>query len=230
MKWVLGWTLAAGACLAQTAPQAAGHWQGKILIPDHETAFTVDLDRNAKGAWIGSITIPGSTSIDVPLGNFEAAGTTVRFTAPLPGPTKFAGAVSADGAAISGTASNVQGDARFQLSRSGAANVKVPPPSSTLLKEFEGTWEGTIESGGKVRRVGLELATDADGRAVGTLVAIDQGNLQIPASTVTVQGKNLQVESRAISGMYRGALGADGDIAGEWTQGDQHMALVFKRK
>src|SRR5215471_1656089 len=40
------------AALAQPAPTVAGHWQGKIQLPNHDLEITVDLDRNPKGAWI----------------------------------------------------------------------------------------------------------------------------------------------------------------------------------
>src|SRR6185369_6006393 len=53
--------------ICQTAAKPAAHWEGKIQIPEHELGLTVDLAQDAKGLWIGSITVVGSTSIDVPL-------------------------------------------------------------------------------------------------------------------------------------------------------------------
>jgi hypothetical protein len=213
---------------AQTAPNAAGHWQGKIQIPDHELGFTVDLAQNAKGAWIGSVSVLGSTSIDVPLGKVAVENSTVRFSAGLPQPSSFEGRLSGDGATLSGTASSAAGEAPFQLTRAGEANVKVPPPSSVLSKEFEGAWEGALDAAGKVRRVGLKLSASADGAATAVLIVIDQQNLEIPVSTVTIRDKELQLDARAVSGAYRGTL-AGGEIAGEWTQGPSRVPLVFKR-
>ncbi len=107
--------------------------------------------------------------------------------------------------------------------------MKVPPPSSALSKDFAGSWEGTLESNGRVRHVGLKLSAAADGTAMATLIALDKGNLEIPVSTVTIRGKQLDLESRAISGVYHGTLGADGAIAGEWLEAGNHLALTFKR-
>src|SRR5215471_2271459 len=122
------------AAPAQPAPQPAGHWQGKIQIPDHELGVTVDLARNSKGAWIGSMTITASTSIDVPLSTITVDGASVRFAASLPRPASFDGRISEDGNSLSGKASNADGEAPFQLTRNGEPKVAVPPPSSALSK------------------------------------------------------------------------------------------------
>ena len=214
---------------AQTAPKAAGHWQGKIQIPDHELGITVDLARSPKGGWIGSMSVVGSSSVDVPLDSVTVEDTAVRFSASLPQHSNFDGRLSADAGGISGTASSAAGEAPFQLTRNGEANVKTPLPSSALSKEFEGAWEGTIDSGGRTRRVALKLSRAADGTATATLIAVDQGNLQIPVTTVTIQDKQVQLEARAVSGTYRGALGASGEIAGEWVEGPSRLPVTFRR-
>jgi len=215
--------------LAQTDSKAGGHWQGKIQIPDRELGITVDLARNAKGVWIGSMSVTGTTAIDVPLTSISVEGAAVRFAANLTQPAAFEGQLSADGNSLSGKASNADGEAPFALTREGEANVKVPPPSSALPKEFEGTWEGTINAGGKDLRVRLKLSPAADGSAAATLIAVDQGNQEIPVTTVTIEGKQLGLEARVVSGTYRGTLGGSGQIAGEWSQGPARLSLKFTR-
>ena len=214
---------------AQAAPRAAGHWEGKINLPEREVGVAVDLAPGAAGGWIGSISIPGSTSIDVPLGNIIVDGSAVRFVATLPESASFDGALSSDATGLSGQVSNAQGGVPFQLTRSGEARVSVPPPSSALVKEFEGRWDGTLTVNGEVRHVGLRLAPAADGTAIGTLISGDRGERKIPVSTVIIRGNQLQLESRAISGTYRGTLGDGGEIAGEWTERGVQGNLTFKR-
>ncbi len=215
--------------LAQTVPHPAGHWQGKIQIPEHETGITVDLDRSANGMWIGSISVLGSSSINVPITNITVEDTAVRFSASLPEKASFDARLSADGSGLSGTATNTAGSAPFQLTRNGEANVRVPPPSSALSADFAGSWEGTLEANGKVRRIGLKLSATADGTATATLIAMDKGNLEIPVSTVTIRDKQLDMESRAVSGAYHGTLGVDGTIVGEWVEAANRLPVIFKR-
>ena len=217
------------AGLAQTASQAGGHWQGKIQIPNRELGISVDLAQSSNGAWTGSMSAVGSSAVDVPLSGITVEGAAVRFTAKLPEQASFNGRLSADAGSLSGTASNAAGDAPFQLTRNGEANVKAPPPSSRLSKEFEGAWEGSHEVGGKVRRIGLKLSAAADGAAMATLIAIEQGNMEIPVNTVTIKDKELQLEARAVSGTYRGTLGANGEITGEWVEGTNRIPVTFKR-
>ena len=220
--------LAAGITAAAVAQTAAGHWQGKILIPEHEVAITVDLAPTAKGAWTGSMSVLGSSSTDVPLQNLSVEGTAVRFTAGLPDRASFEGRLSGDAATIAGKARSAAGEAEFQVTRSGEAQVKLPPPSSPLPKTFEGTWQGVLESNGRKRNVAVKFAPAADGTATALLIAND-GKLEIPASTVTIAGNDLRIEVRSVSGNYHGTLGDSGEITGEWSEGANHSALTFKR-
>jgi hypothetical protein len=224
-----GLVLLAAVGQAQTGVNANGHWEGKIQMPNRELTVTVDLATNSKGAWIGSMSVVGSSAIDVPLDTVTVAGATVRFTASLPEHASFDGQLSADASSLSGTATNAAGEAPFELTRSGNANVKVPSVSSPLPKEFEAAWEGTHEVEGKVRRVGLKLRTAADGTATATLIAVEHENLEIPVTTVTIKGKELHLEARAVSGTYTGVLGRRGEITGEWSEGSGHFPLIFKR-
>lgn len=214
---------------ARAATGAAGHWEGKIQIPDHELSFSVDLDQGSKGEWIGLLSITGSTSVDVPLVTITVSGTSVQFTANLPGETFFTGTLSTDATRLAGKASNAEGGVPFQLARSGEANVKLPPPSSALAQEFEGTWEGSVTSDGKVRRIALKLVATADGTAKATLISVDKGNMEIPVTTVTLQGKQLELQARAVGGTYRGTLGAGGEIVGEWIEAAARLPLSFRR-
>jgi len=207
-----------------SAVELTGHWQGRIQIPNHELAISVDLAKEENGSWIGSMSVTGSGTIDVPLLNVTFVGDAVQFQADLPGRTTFNGHLSADAARMEGAVANAQGDAPFQLTRSGEAKVKVPPPSSPLTREFEGEWQGSLESGGKVRRVGLKLTP-----AKAALIALDHDNLEIPITTVTIADRQLQLEARSISGTFRGMLRPDNSISGEWTEGTVRSPLTFKR-
>ncbi len=226
---VAGLALLLSPMPVRAATGAAGHWEGKIEIPDHELSFAVDLDRGPKGEWIGSLSITGTSTVDVPLLKIVVSETAVQFTANLPGETSFTGTLSSVAASLTGKASNAEGAVPFQLARNGDANVKVPPPSSVLSKDFEGTWEGAVESDGKVRRIVLKLAPAPDGTATATLISVDKGNLEIPVTAVTLQGPQLELLARAVGGTYRGTLGSSGEIAGEWIEPAARLPLTFKR-
>jgi hypothetical protein len=214
---------------AQTAADPSGHWEGTILIPNRQLPVTLDLARNPAGRWIGSISIPISTSIDVPLENVSVESSSVRFSAALPEQATFEAELSSDAQALSGTASNTQGGVRFELTRRGEAQVKIPPASSRLSPEFAGTWEGILQADGKSQRVRVKLAADESGTATGRLISVDHGNQEVPVTTVTIADKALQLESRPVSGTFRGTLGGDGVITGTWTQKAESLPLTLTR-
>ncbi len=221
--------LSAATASAQAAPKSAGHWEGKIHMGPNEVPMTVDLSKDASGKWIGAFTVPGSAQTDIPLINITADDANVRFSLSLADTPTFEGKLSADGINITGTASNSQGSVGFDLARTGDAHVNVPAPSTALPKEFDGRWEGVITAGANQFRLGLKLTTGTDGKAAAMLTSIDQGGQEFPASTVTVDGKKLTVELRAISSTFSGTLGENGEIAGEWTQAGAKLPVTFKR-
>lgn len=213
---------------ARAASIPAGHWEGKILIPDHELSITVDLTQTSTGAWIGSLSISGSATVDVPLVKITVSGAGVQFTASLPGETSFVGTLSTDATSLAGKVSNAEGAVPFQLARTGEANVKVPPSSSPSSRDFEGTWEAALEAGGQVRQIRLKMSSAPDGTATAVLVSVGR-NMEIPVTTVTIQGKTLALEARSVGGAFRDELGAGGEITGEWTEKTVRAPLTFKR-
>jgi len=199
-------------------------------MPNRDLDITVDLAKGKTGNWIGSMSVLGSTSIDVPLGNIAVKDTEVGFTATLPQSASFEGKLSENAEALTGKASNADGAVDFQLARRGEANVKVPPPSSKSSKNFEGTWEATVnKEDGTARRLSLKLSPAPDGTAAATLTRLAPSKMEIPISTVTIRNKQLELESRAVSGSYRGTLGGSGEIIGEWIEGSAHAPVTFKR-
>lgn len=175
------------------------------------------------------MSVLGSSSIDVPLGNVSVQDMAVAFTATLPQTASFEGKLSTDSESLTGKVSNPDGAVDFQLARRGEPNVKVPPPSSKSSKKFEGTWEATVDKDGSVRRLLLRLWPAPDGTAAATLNMLEPRQMEIPITTVTMRDQQLQFESRAVSGSYRGTLGGNDAIVGEWIEGSKHTPLSFKR-
>lgn len=136
--------------------------------------MTVDLAKNSKGEWIGSLSIPDAGLVDVPLSGISVedatpsrlapfAATAVRFRiAGLPNAPSFDGKLSEDGNGLTGTATSDKGSAPFHLKRNGEANVKAPPPSTRRNRD------GNADQRGR----GREGASHHDHHAEGQTVAI----------------------------------------------------------
>ena len=216
--------------VAQPAPKVAGHWEGTLKPPTGEIGVTVDLAESGAGHWVGSLSIPSANAVDIPVSSISVENAAVRFSASgLPGSPAFDGKLSPDGHALAGIANSGNGPIPFQLKRTGEAKVNLPPPNSPLPRDFEGTWEATVSSEGSQARLVLTLSRASDGTASGTLTSVDQGNTNIPVTAVTIHGKQLKLEVRAVSGSFTGALGKDGAIKGQWSQGTATLPLTFNR-
>jgi len=215
--------------LAQQPATVAAHWEGEIQAPDHELRITLDLAKNPRGKWIGSVSIPDANLTDLPLIGVSVVDTSIRFGLDV-SHASFEGKLSEDGSELAGTAKSDRGPAPFHLKRSGEANVKVAPASTALSKEFEGSWEGTLDAPGRQLRAVLKLARASDGIATGTLTSVDEGGQEFPITTITQKDKQLQFEVRVFNGKYTGVLNDSGaEIAGEYTLPGLTLPLVFKR-
>src|SRR5690242_17659240 len=105
------------AAAAAPTSDATGHWEGKLQMPERELGITLDLARNPQGAWIGSMSILGSSAAEVPLEDLTVQGTSLKFAAYLPDFVSFEGSLSEDRGGLAGTASNALGGVPFQLAR-----------------------------------------------------------------------------------------------------------------
>lgn len=224
-----GLLLLTGA-VAQEA-NLAGHYEGKIEAPNREVSIIVHLDRDAKQAWIGHITITPGPS-ELPLAGIVAKGETVSFSlSGIQNAPQFEGKWDKEAQTIKGTVTANNNPVPFELTRKGAAKVALPRQSSALPKDLEGDWEGALEVGGKTLRLVLSLKPGPEGRAVATLLSVDQNNQSIPVNSVTIDGDSLAYDVKIIAGAFKGKLNAEKtEIAGEWTQGPGTLPLTFKKK
>jgi dipeptidyl aminopeptidase/acylaminoacyl peptidase len=96
-------------------------------------------------------------------------------------------------------------------------------------KDFEGSWQGTLEAGGTKLRLVLTVTKSAAGAYAGKLDSLDQG-ATIPIDTITVNGDAVRLEIKSPAIVFEGALNKERtELTGTFTQGDQQLPLTFKR-
>jgi hypothetical protein len=225
---------AAPAASAQTptasaqAPTASGHWTGVLDTPSQPMDVEVDLQPGTPPAWVGTISIPSQKLKAFPLSSIEVQGSTVSFVmANVPGAPTFKGTLAPDGATISGDFSQGGGSIPFKMTRKGDAVIVPPAKSTAITKEFEGSWSGSLSVGERTLRLMLKLASGPDA-ATGSLVSVDQGNVELPITTITQEGSHLTLDLPAIAGNFSGDL-KDGKLVGTWSQGPGSAPLEFTR-
>ena len=213
--------------LAQAGPDITGHWEGVIQAPEMTVNFEVDFTRGSKGGFTGTVNLPAERIRHLPLTKVEVSGSSITFQARSDQP--LTGVVSADGKSITGDMRAMAGTAPFTLTRTGEPQLDPPVHNAPVAKTFEGKWAGSLASRmGEVHRV-LSIANADDGAAA-RVFNLDQGSLEIPATTITVTGSTVALEFKSIAATYTGVLSAEGtEIAGTFSQSQGSAPLTFTR-
>jgi hypothetical protein len=226
----------AASALAQAAPNPSGHWSGAIHVPPfngasaREIAIEIDLSKNDAGALDGRFSQPAQNVKGLPLSNVSLNGRAIAFELKATnGGGLFRGTL-ADAGTISGEFVTAEGgyNIPFDLKRTGDAQIAPAPRSAPIAKELEGSWNGTIDVGGKSERLVLKMTNHTDGTSTGTILDLDGSNVEI-AVALTQKGSNLTVDVAAVAATYAAVLTAAGDLVGTWTQGPISIPLTFKR-
>jgi dienelactone hydrolase len=98
----------------------------------------------------------------------------------------------------------------------------------TPPKDFEGSWQGTLEAGGTKLRLALTVKKDA-GVYAGKMDSLDQG-ATIPIDTITVNNDAVRWEIKSPAIVFEGLLNKERtEVTGTFTQGDQQLPLTLKR-
>ena len=234
MRFTLPTLLVVSLLAASTAARAqsvdpSGHWEGAIAIPGGEISFQIDLARNAQGKLIATYSRPEENLKGLPLTNVTLDGRAIGFDLPVDGGVKFQGIFYEDGKTISGDVTAAIGTAPFNLTRTGDALVAAAPRNAYIDKALEGQWHGTLSLPGRTLRLVLRLTNHADGTSSGSITSVDQGGIELPLG-LTQKANGLTLNTPVIGGdFYAGALNANGELAGTFTQGQVTAPLTFVR-
>ena len=219
----------APSLLAQTAVDPSGHWEGTVQAPNADVKIEIDLAKNSKGELAGTFGQPAQRVKGIPLPTVAVEGRSVRFVVKAgPDVSTFVGVLSADGKSMSGDVTLGGHAVPFSLTRTGDARIAPAPQSPPIGKELEGTWNGTLDVGGRQQRLVLRMANQPDGTATGTIVSLDGSGVEIPIA-MTQKGSSLTVDVTSVGVSFVGVLNAAGtELVGSWTQGPSALPLTFR--
>jgi murein DD-endopeptidase MepM/ murein hydrolase activator NlpD len=98
----------------------------------------------------------------------------------------------------------------------------------TSAKGLEGSWQGTLDAGEKLRLV-LTVSKANDGAYSGKIDSLDQG-ASIPIEVINVSGDSVRLELKTVEAVFEGKLNADrSELTGQFSQGGALLPLSFKR-
>jgi hypothetical protein len=235
-----GWlcvAMSAAAATGAASPTApAGRWQGEAAIPGAAPLpMVLDLAPDARGAWAGSVTLPGRGVKGAPLDGLSVAadgqvraGLRAAFNGAPAEPAPLLALRMLPDGRLEGELRQGGHAARLQLQRSGPAQVDLPPPDTPLPPALAGTWRGRYELGGYPREVTLTLA--APPAAPGELLIVGKRRTQLSIDKVRANGGFMTLEASDAGIRLEGRWDArSGRFDGEFIQGPFEAPLRLQR-
>jgi len=215
---------------AQAIVDPTGHWEGTIELPGMVMQIEIDLTKNANGDLAGTFTQPADGVKGLPLSIVTVDGRSVRFVLRGgEGISTFEAILAIDGKSMSGDVTRAGESARFTLARTADARIVPAPKSAPIRKELEGTWKGSLNAGGKLIRIVLTMANQADGTAMGTVMSPDGTGMEIPVG-ITQKASSVTIDVPSVGVSFVGVLNAAGtELAGTWRERTASLPLTFKR-
>jgi len=220
------------ALLLSSAAQdnvSAGHYEGTLKTPNRDVQMSFDIEKTDKG-WIGTTTLnPGPSGL--PLEKITVEGTTVSWAIGVPNAPTFKGEWDKVSKTLKGNVAGPGAELPIEFKRTGDAKVALPQESTPLTKPALGKWTGSVQTPtGQTLRLEMTLSNTAEGKGSATLVSVDQGNVPVPVSSIVQKGNTIELDVRAVGGMFTGTLNSDATaIDGSFTQSGVNMPIKFTR-
>ncbi len=214
-----------------------GYWQGILKAGNTPLRMAFKIAERTNGTFRAVL-----NSLDQ--GGLDYEATVVTYHAPTVkaefggiGGT-FEGAVDSSDRVITGNWTQGSATLPLTLERANAQAAAAKEADIEMQKDYShtgpndlpGHWQGTLEvkQASVKLRLALNIAKLPDGKFSCSMVSIDQGGAEVPASAIEYAPSNLRVEWSSIGASYNGKL-ENGKLSGAFRQAGAAMPLVFER-
>lgn len=209
-----------------------GAWKGTINAGGVPLRIVVKISEASPGKFTGTMDSTDQGARNIPLSTIEFSKPTARFDiASIDG--HYEGTLKDDGSEIEGTWTQVGKDFPLLLKRADPAEDAATAPSESAYafasdRELQGFWRGNLDAGGATLRLVLKIARATNGTYSATMDSPDQGAKDIPATSVTFNDPNVEVEWPALRALFHGKL-ENGKLVGFWQQGPSDSPIELER-
>ena len=218
--------LSAGAAFPQ-----AGHWEADLQVPDRVINLALELDKNAKGEWIASFSVPAQKIEGLAVVDLKVDGPSVKFkVAELPNSPSFDLKLSGD-AKLAGTLIAPNAELPVAFVKKGDAKVVLAVMSPAVSKELEGDWAGVIETPQGTLNLIVHFKNQPDKTVLATMDSPDQSAKDLKLNDIVQKELAVEFKLRMVNGGFKGTLNKEGtEMTGEWSQGGGSVPLKLKKK
>ena len=218
----------AASAWAQVSPD--GHWEGTITVNDREMGLSLDIAKNTKSEWIGSMGLPSEKMTGLVVTDITVNGQFVKFVAVELQMAKVELTLDAAGK-MKGTISTPQGPVPVEFKHTGEANVALIPASPAVSKELEGDWEGSLQTPDRAFRIIVHFRNQPDNTVTATIDTPDTGGMGLPLNDVKQTGQNVEFGIKIAHASFQGTLNQEGtELTGQWGHQESRIPLTLRKK
>lgn len=222
------------SALAANTNAPAGDWLGNLEVGGVKLRLLFKIRSDPSRDFIGSMDSIDQGAKDIAIDKITFADKELRFEIELihaifdgaydSGADKFVGKW------IQGSKATPLTLVRADTSRL-AANV-IPPKDVAASKrageKLYGNWSGILKTGGEEFRLALNIRTNRDGTAGGSLDSLDQGLTGIPLRDILYIDGNVHFDAPGLTAAYDGvSFNNSTTVTGQWKQAGQTLPLKF---
>jgi hypothetical protein len=214
-----------------------GYWQGTLKPGNTTIRVEMKIAERADGTFrvAGDSPEQGARDIEATAVTYHRPTVKIEFGG-IGG--AFEGTVDASDRTVTGNWMQGGKPLPLTLERAKPETAAVPDPAIEAQKDYSytspndlpGHWQGTlnVKQAGVKLRLAVNIAKLPDGKFSCSMISLDQGGAEIPASTVQYFPPNVRLEWGAIGGSFNGKL-EKGKLTGAWRQGGGALPLVLER-
>jgi len=229
------------ACLLCFAASAAetksplGEWSGTLTISGIKLRLLFKIRKTPEGNLTGTLDSLDQGAKDMPIDKATFEDDKLRLEIKLIQGV-FEGTVDSTGNKIAGTFSQGSQSLPLNLTRGAGASLdeSLSPAdragSKYAAEKLGGGWNATLKAGADQFRLVLNIKTNRDGTAGGTLDSLDQGLTAIPLNAITFKEGKVHFEARGMGAAYDGvSFNNSSSVTGQWHQAGQTLPLSFSK-
>ncbi|HTD66259.1 MAG TPA: hypothetical protein VK846_06995 [Candidatus Limnocylindria bacterium] len=223
-------TLSSSALVQRENSPLQGAWQGTLKAGGIPLRLLVKISEPSPGKFIGTMDSIDQGSRDMPITTVEFSDSVASLDIVGIG-GHYEGTMNEAASEIEGQWQQGGRSFRLLLKRVDPSVSGMPDESAYAFvseKELQGYWNGTLDAAGTILRLQLKIARGANDSYTATLHSLDQGAKDIPATSVSLNDSNVELEWRALRALFHGEL-KDGKLIGFWQQGPSDFPLEFVR-
>ena len=223
--------------IAADAKNPDGDWSGTLEIEKVKLRLLFKIRKTPEGSLTGTLDSLDQGAKDILVDDVSFKENKLRLEIKLIEGV-FEGPLDESGNKVAG--SWKQGGKSLPLTlvrgvAGGGFPTEALPPaelaaSKAAAEKLAGGWNATLKSGGDQFRLVLNIKTNTDGSAAGTLDSLDQQLRGIPLSTITYKEGKVHFEARGLGAFYDGvSFNNRTSVTGQWHQAGQTLPLGFAK-